>query len=222
MRGTGLVTRVLICANGTIDLGQLRDACAPGLTIEALNGGTDPKTVALVAAEHDADVVIIDTSLPDFDARSAFQQILQHKSVIRIIALSDSTLPKDIVKIIAAGAQACLSRYPRIGELKDAVETVINNRIYISQRLTDNESPGRDDSHSASRPTEPEMLTAREREILKLLADGHTSRQIGDKLGISEKTVESHRGNIKAKLRLGSIAELTKYAIKHQITSLGA
>jgi DNA-binding NarL/FixJ family response regulator len=192
------------------------------MAVDFAGRGCDLASIPDVSFENDPDVLILDTGLPGFDVKSTIQRILARYPNIRIVALSASSLPKDIVKLIAAGAQAYLPRCPKIGELKDAVETVISNRIYISQRLTDNESPGRDDSLSASRPTEPETLTAREREILKLLADGHTSRKIGGMLGISEKTVESHRGNIKAKLGIGSVAELTKYAIKHKITSLGA
>jgi len=214
------MTRILICANGAIDKAELAQACTPEFEAEILSEDCDVASIAGVAAGLAPDVLVLDTGLPGFNVRSTIQQILERSQNTRIVALSASSLPRDIVKLVAAGAQAYLPRFPKIGELRDALETVINNRIYISQRLTDNGSSGRDISSSHSGPAGPEALTPRERDILKLLTDGNTSRKIAAALGISEKTVESHRGNIKAKLGLSSVAELTKYAIRHKITTL--
>ena len=217
-----MTTRILICANGTVEGTKLQEICAPDIAVDIAVGDCDLTALPNTVCEVEPDVLILDTGLPGFNVKLTIQQILHQLPNTRIVALSASSRPRDIVKLIAAGAQAYLPRHPKIGELRDAVETVIGNRIYISQRLTDNGSPGRDDSHSTTRPSGPQALTARERDILKLLADGHTSRKIAQSLGISEKTVESHRGNIKAKLGLGSVAELTKYAIRNKITSLDA
>lgn len=219
-RGASLTTTILICADRTIDAAELQRTCTPDINAEVMIEDCNLAAVADVAANLSPDVLILDTGMSGFDVKSTIQHILKRSQKTRIVALAASSLPKDIVKLVAAGAQACLPRFPKIGELRDAVETVIGNRIYISQRLTDNGSFGRDDSSSNSGLAGPETLTARERDILKLLADGNTSRKIATALGISEKTVESHRGNIKAKLGLSSVAELTKYAIRHRITTL--
>lgn len=219
--GGTVATKILLCTNGTIDASELKQVFAP-LAVEVVSNGSDVAGIPGMASRVAPDVLVLDTGMPGFNVRSTIQQILEHSQKTRIVALSASSQPRDIVKLVAAGAQAYLPRFPKIGELRDAVETVIGNRIYISQRLTDNGSSGRDNGSVHSSPVEPETLTARERDILKLLADGNTSRKIAEMLGISEKTVESHRGNIKAKLGLSSVAELTKYAIRHKITTLDA
>jgi len=217
--GRATLTKILICADGAIDGAKLQELLAPEIAVDVMSEDCDLSDIPGHAVTFSPDVLILDTGLPGFDVRFTIQQILERSQNTRIVALSASSLPKDIVKLVAAGAQAYLPRFPKIGELRDAVETVIGNRIYISQRLTDNGSSGRDNS-SQTIPAGPETLTNRERDILKLLADGNTSRKIAEALGISEKTVESHRGNIKAKLGLSSVAELTKYAIRHKITTL--
>ena len=209
-------------AGDSIGVAELKSVLNADYEVEVIPGQSDLQDLSRLVAEQEPDLMILDTGLKGFDVRSTIQRILEGTPKTRIIALSDASAPKDVIKLIAAGAQAYLPRDPKIGELRDAVETVIGNRIYISQLLTDNGGPGREKAGSLSRPPSPETLTAREREVLKLLADGRTSRQTAGALGISEKTVESHRGNIKAKLGLSSVAELTKYAVRHKITSLGA
>lgn len=217
-----MATKILLCTGGTIDPDELKQTFAPDINAEIFSNGCDLTGVPSMASRIAPDVLVLDTGMPGFNVRSTIQQILEHSQNTRIVALSASSQPRDIVKLVAAGAQAYLPRFPKIGELRDAVETVIGNRIYISQRLTDNGSSGRDNTINHSSPAGPDTLTPRERDILRLLADGNTSRKIADYLGISEKTVESHRGNIKAKLGLSSVAELTKYAIRHKITTLDA
>ena len=211
---------ILTLAGDSLDSATLKDAFGPDHQVEMIHSQSDLHEAARLVADAEPDLLILDTSLKGFDAKSTIQRILEGKPNTKIVALSDPTAPKVIIKLIAAGAQACLPRHPKIGELRDAVDTVISNRIYISQRLTDNGSPGREKSPAASRHASPGALTARELDILKCLADGRTSRQTAEALGISEKTVETHRGNIKAKLGLNTVAELTKYAVRHKITSL--
>lgn len=147
-----MATRILICADRAVDGKALQETCSPELDVAVVAPETGHQSAAQLVGEMEPDILIVDTGLPDFNAKAAFQEILQQKPNIRIIALARAANYHDTTELIAAGAQAYLPRRPSIGELQDAVETVINNRIYISRRLTDTGGPGRDKSNSASLP----------------------------------------------------------------------
>jgi len=121
-----------------------------------------------------------------------------------------------IAGILKAGAYGYLLKDCASGELINAIKTVAANKKYISNRVSE---LFQDNIMAEKQGSLPE-LSVREKEILQLIAEGHSSKEIADMLFLSSKTVDAHRKNIMDKLDLHSIPELTKYALKSGLTSL--
>ncbi len=169
--------------------------------------------------ENDADVVIMDISMPDMNGIEATRRIQNEFPKCKIIALSVHTDNQYVAQMIKAGASGYLPKSSAFKELAEAVRTVMQNKTYLSPKVIDSvvkylQKPAQDDD------SEITLLTPREREVLQLLAEGKSTKEISATLHVSERTVEAHRQNIMSKLNMHSIAELTKYAISKGLTSL--
>jgi DNA-binding NarL/FixJ family response regulator len=190
----------------------------PGMKViaEAENGR---RTVKL-CRELKPDVVVIDIAMPDMNGIEATRQIVNESPNIKVIALSMHSNRKFVREMLSAGASGYLLKDSAFEELSKALDTVGNNQTYLSPEIADavvEDYLGyiENDYSAAS-----SVLRHREREVLQLIAEGKTTKQIASSLYISEKTVASHRKNITDKLSLYSTAELTKYAIREGLTSL--
>lgn len=187
---------------------------SPAYTViaEADNG----RQAVKLAAEKNPDIILMDVAMPDLNGIEAAKQILNINPGIRIIGLSMHSDKQFVSGMLAAGAYAYLLKDCDSGELMKAIDTVMHNQKYVSNKisgliLTDFIS-GLDDDECA--------LSLREREILQLIAEGKSSKQIGELLFVSSKTVDVHRKNIMDKLKLHTLPELTKYAIRSGLTGL--
>jgi DNA-binding NarL/FixJ family response regulator len=166
------------------------------------------------------DIVIMDIGMPGLNGIEATRQIISRVSGVKVVALSMHSEKRFVVEMLKAGASGYLLKDCAFEELVSAIRTVSTGQIYLSQRVTgfvvDHylRNPSRNCSSAYS------ILSAREREVLQLLAEGNTTKKIALLLKVSTKTVEAHRKQIMKKLGIESIAELTKYAIKEGITSL--
>ena len=183
---------------------------------EAENGR---KTVRL-CRELKPDVVIIDIAMPDLNGIEATRQIVNELPGIKVIALSMYSDSKFVREMLHAGASGYLLKNSAFEELCEALDTVSNKKTYLSSEITktvvnDYRGYTKTDNHATS-----SVLTNREREVLQLIAEGKTTKQIASSLYISEKTITGHRKQIMDKLSFKSIAELTKYAIREGLTSL--
>lgn len=164
------------------------------------------------------DVVIMDISMPDLNGIEATRQILNEFPAIKIVALSVHTDNQYVAQMIRAGAAGYLPKSSAFREIALAVRTVMNGKNYLSPKVVDSVVKYLQATSDAS--AVDTLLTPREREVLQLLAEGKSTKEISSALNISERTVEAHRQNLMSKLNLHSIAELTKYAISHGLTSL--
>jgi DNA-binding NarL/FixJ family response regulator len=164
------------------------------------------------------DVVIMDVTMKGLNGIEATRLILKERPRTKIMALSIHTDPRYVAAMFAAGAVGYLTKDSAAGELMEAIDTISRHRQFIGRALRP-----KDDSTSHRRPGSSlpaEALSPREREVLQLLAEGHTSKEIGARLGIALPTVETHRKQIMAKLGLRTVAELTKFAVREGLTSL--
>lgn len=176
----------------------------------------DGREAVKLCKELKPNVVIMDVSMPGLNGVEATQQIVQDNPDIKIIALSMHSNKRFITGMFKAGAYGYLLKDSDSDELITAINTVARNQKYVSQRISSiilNE-------FMTSLPEEVSSLSSREKEILQLIAEGKSSKDIGEILFVSSKTVDAHRKNIMDKLELRTLPELTKYAIKSGLTSL--
>jgi len=171
--------------------------------------------------EMKPDVVVMDVAMPDLNGIEATRQIITECPNTKVLALSMHSDKHYAAGMLGAGASGYVLKDCAFDELADAIRRIAGGSSYLSpeiegvvlrdyvERLS---GQGGDSAFS--------VLTDREREVLQLVAEGHTTKQIAEDLHVSVKTVESHRQNIMDKLEIRSIAELTKYAIREGLTSL--
>jgi two-component system response regulator NreC len=166
------------------------------------------------------DVVIMDVTMADLNGIEATRQIHKGQSQIKLIALSMHSDRRFVAGMLEAGASGYLLKDCAFEELALAIQGVMSDRIYLSPEISD--IVIREYVHKLSpKPSSAYAnLTAREREVLQLLAEGKSTKQIAVSLNVSIKTIESHRSRIMDKLNIHSIAELTKYALREGLTSL--
>jgi len=165
------------------------------------------------------DMIILDVSMPNLRGIEAIPEIRRIRPNVKVLMLTMHKEEDYLYQAISAGANGYLLKDDAEKELFSAIEHIKNGKIYISPSLADQSMQnwarlrrGEDDSHTS------ESLTVREREILKLIAEGKSNKEIGDLLYISVRTVERHRANMMSKLNIRKTAELVQYALrKHYI-----
>ena len=162
------------------------------------------------------DLIILDISMPNLRGLEAIHEIKMDHPKVKILVLTMHKDKEYLHQALTAGAEGYLLKEDADTELFSAIDRVQQGKIYVSPKLSEGLTEDwikitRGD-HTVS--LEPEQLTTREREVLKLIAEGKSSKEIGDVLFISARTVERHRANIMEKLNLKNIADLIKYAIQ--------
>jgi two-component system response regulator NreC len=200
----------------------LRSLLSAEPDIKVVGEADNGRAVIRLVQELSPQVVIMDISMPDLNGIEATRQILSDSSGVKVIALSMHSDSLFVLNMFKAGASGYLLKDCALEELVKAVRTVMNRKIYLSPSISDivikdfviGWSP--EDSSSSAYS----ILTAREREVLQLMAEGKTTNQIAESLCISVKTVEAHRKQLMTKLDIHSVAELTKYAIRQGLTTL--
>ena len=162
--------------------------------------------------KHQPDLVFLDISMPKLRGIEVIKYVRRLSPKTKIIVLSMHNKEKYIQEAIQSGAEAYLLKESAIHELQQAVECVLSGGTYTSAQISQQLFNTLEQNNN--------KLTERERHILKLLAEGHSTKKIAELLFISPKTVETHRHRINRKLQVGSIAELVKYAIREELIVL--
>jgi DNA-binding NarL/FixJ family response regulator len=175
--------------------------------------GSGREAIALAESTR-LDLLVLDVSLPDMDGIEVARTLRKTRPTLSILALSIHEEPHVVREMLQAGADGYVVKSATLGELVQAVRVLNQGRMYLSPSIT-RHAVARDAGLLAG----VAQLSAREREVLVLIANGHQSRVIALKLGIKKGTVEVHRRNIMTKLGLHTIAELTKYAVREGLTS---
>ncbi|MFH1570332.1 MAG: response regulator transcription factor [Gemmatimonadota bacterium] len=193
----------------------------PDMTVVA--EAEDGRTAVQLARAEEPDVAILDIGMPELNGIDATAQIRAAVPRTRVIALSMHSDRRFVAGALRAGASGYLLKDCAFEELTRAIHTVVANQTYLSPAIAGTVVEGyvRGSASTAAEANPPVELTAREREILQLIAEGCSTREIAGRLFVSDKTVETHRRNIMEKLDLHSIADLTRYAIRIGLTPLG-
>ena len=161
------------------------------------------------------DMIILDVSMPNLRGIEAIPEIRRVRQNIKVLVLTMHNEEEYLYQAISAGADGYLLKEDAEKELFSAIESIRNGRIYISPSLADQSMQNwarmrrGEDSYQEKQP-----LTIRQREILKLIAEGKSNKEIGDLLCISVRTVERHRANMMSKLNVRKTAELVQYALR--------
>ncbi|HAR62062.1 MAG: DNA-binding response regulator [Candidatus Margulisiibacteriota bacterium] len=188
--------------------------------MEVISEAENGRSAVDLAAKLKPNLVIMDASMADLNGIEATRQIIANSPAIKVLGLSMYSDRRFVTGMLSAGASGYILKDCAFEELITAIHTVFANQIYLSPGITTiviKDYVGR-----LSAPEDPEspVLTTREREVLQLLAEGKTTKQIATLLYVSTKTIETYRQQIMKKLNIHSVAELTKYAIREGLTSL--
>jgi DNA-binding NarL/FixJ family response regulator len=167
------------------------------------------------ALELKPDVIILDLALPELNGVEITRQVRRVLSApILIVTMHDADYL--VREALEAGANGYVLKADAGRTLKDAVHTILSHERFFSERVRDSANLTRSGGQTESE-RRAERLTAREREVLRLLAEGQANKEIASVLGITTKTAETHRARIMAKLEMHSITELVRYAIRNRI-----
>jgi two-component system, NarL family, response regulator NreC len=211
--------RIIIADDHTIVRHGLTKLLQQEKDVEIVAQAQNGHSTLELARELSPDVIVMDVGMPDLNGIDATQQILRENPNIKILALSMHSGRKFVVAMLKAGASGYLLKDCALEELTTALQTIMSGKVYLSPTITDIVV----DSY-VRQPSEPEqsafsVLSQREREVLQLMAEGNTTKQIALRLHISPKTVEGHRLRLMSKLNIDNVAQLTKYAIQEGLTS---
>jgi DNA-binding NarL/FixJ family response regulator len=166
------------------------------------------------------DVIVMDIGMKDLNGIETTRQIMAHNSRAKVIALSTHSSEPYVISMLEAGASGYVLKDAAVDEMRRAIRVVAGGRHYLSPEIAGTVVASRLRGPAEEGASTSAVLAPRERQILQLLAEGHTSSEIARQLHIATTTVDSHRRNIMRKLDLHSVAELTKYAIRECLTSL--
>ncbi len=208
--------RILIADDHTI----LRDGVRSLLNVvpnfEVIGEVDNGKDAILSAGQLKPNVIISDLSMPGTNGTEAIQRINSRYPEIKILVLTVHNSAEYIHAALKAGASGYLLKDDTSEELINAINNILAGKIHLSPSICGNVVMGYlADQDNQIKSTSAEQLTTREREIIKLIAEGYRNKDAAEYLSISLKTVEKHRSNMMKKLDLHSTSSITSYAIKN-------
>jgi len=188
----------------------------PGIRIvgEASNGD---ELIDLISHQP-VDIACVDIGMPGMNGIEATRRLLAIRPHVRVIGLSAFSDRQFVLDLLNAGATGYVTKAEAGEELLRAIHTVQQSKTYLCPDVAATVTNALLDN--APKDISAPRITARERQVLQLIAEGYTSTRIADRLHLASSTVEVHRRNIMRKLDLHSVAELTKYAIRSGITTV--
>jgi DNA-binding NarL/FixJ family response regulator len=221
MRG-GRRTRVLVADDHTIVRQGLKAILEAEPDMQVVGEAADGREAVRKALHLEPDVVVMDVSMPRMNGVEATGRIVGGNGRIRVLALSMYSNEEYVGSLLDAGARGYLLKESAAADLVAAIRAVRAGRTYLHPSLGRGAAGGpAGRSRPGARALRQEILTAREREVLQLIAEGNTNKEIAGQLMLSVKTIENHRTRIMGKLEIHNTAGLTRYAISRGMVSAG-
>jgi DNA-binding NarL/FixJ family response regulator len=215
-----MTIRIVIADDHKIVRNGLRSLIEKELDIEVIAEADNGRSVVRIATELAPEVVVMDIAMPDLNGIEATRQIINALPRTKVIALSMHADKRYVMEMLKAGASGYILKDNAYEELASAIRTAMRNRTYLSPQVAETVIGDYVKLAMTANDSAFSLLSAREREVLQLFAEGKSTAQIAESLYLSVKTVETYRQHIMEKLNIRSIAELTKYAIREGLTSL--
>ena len=191
---------------------------------EVCGEAKDGRESVELAAATKPDVVLLDIGMPNLNGLEAARQILATSPEVSILILTMHDSDNVVREVLRAGARGYLLKSDAGRDLVAAVEALQGQRTFfttrVSQMVLDGYLHREKNGHNVKRDESTEVLTSREREVIQLLAEGKTSKEVAVALNLSVKTAETHRTNLMRKLGLHSVADLTRYAVRNGIVQV--
>jgi DNA-binding NarL/FixJ family response regulator len=214
------MTSILLADDHQIVRQGLRSLLERNQDMRVVGEASDGRTAVRMTQELSPDVVIMDVGMPDLNGIEATRQLLHDDASTKVVALSMHSDRRFIGEMLKAGAKGYLLKDGAFEELAGAVRSVVAGKMYLSPRITDVVVDDYLRNVPGAEPSVFAKLTPREREVLQLMAEGRSTKEIAMDLKVSVKTIETHRRQVMEKLDIHSVAELTKYAIREGLTNL--
>jgi len=205
--------RVLLADDHTLVRAGLRGLLEGIAGVEVVGEAEDGHEVVRLAGELHPDVVLLDIGMPGLNGLDAAAQLVKMDDRMRVLILSMHNAEEYVLRALRAGCAGYLLKRSAVSELEIAVRAVARGETYLSPRVSKqivDDYVGR--TRGSADPLE--ALTPRQREILQLVAEGHTSKEIAERLQLSFKTVEAHRAQIMERLNLQDVTGLVRFAVR--------
>ena len=212
---------VLLVEDHTLVRSGIRSLLEGSSEVRVVGEAGDGRRALELCRQLEPEVVLTDVEMRELNGIETTRQIHASHPGIKVIMLSMYSDPQYVFESLRAGALGYVLKDAAFTELLTAIRTVVSGRRYLSPPLADLVMDDYVRRANGQQPmSDLDKLSAREREVLQLVAEGHSSAQVAAMLHISVRTVDTHRFNVMQKLSIHSIAGLTKFAIAHGLTSI--
>lgn len=215
-----MAIRIMLADDHKMIRDGLRALIEKHQNMEVIGEAADGQAAVQTVRKLSPDIVVIDIGMPELNGIEATRRITALKCGPKVIGLSMHADRRYVSQMLKAGASGYILKDSAFEELVQAIETVAKGKTYLSPQIagtvvTEFKRTARDDDGTVFT-----LLTEREREVLQQISEGCSTKETASSLGVSVKTIETHRRQIMEKLNLHSVAELTKYAVKEGLTEL--
>lgn len=219
-RETGMAIKVLVADNHRLVREAICSLLRNEFDMDVVGQAEDGRVAVQLARELRPDIVVIETSMPNLNGIEATRQIVHELPQVKVLALSACSDKRSVCEMLKAGASGYLPKHCAFQELVSAIQNVVANRTYLSSHISG--LVVEEYLHSASEQgkSTSSALTNREHEVLRLIAEGNSTKLIARELSVSPKTIQWHRSQLMKKLSIESVAELVKYAITEGLTTV--
>jgi two-component system response regulator NreC len=212
--------RILLAEDHAILREGIRSLLASGPDLEVVGEAEDGLSAVTQTKQLQPDLALVDLSLPLMNGTEAIRQIKQRAPATKVIVLTVHKSDEHVRAALDAGAAGYVLKDDHYEDLMAAIRSVVAGGTYLSPKICGRVVSGYLGQASAQGPGVPwDTLTDREREVVKLVAEGYKNREIAGHLCVSLKTVEKHRANVMRKLDLHSVAALTAYAFENGLVA---
>ncbi|MEE8583468.1 MAG: response regulator transcription factor [Acidobacteriota bacterium] len=211
--------RILLVDDHEVFLDGLRALLDRQPDMEVVGDAKGGRRAVRLARQTLPQVVVMDASMPGLNGFEATRQIVAEVPEVKVLCLSMHSEERFVLAMLDAGASGYLLKECALEELVRAVRSVAANQVYLSPGIAGIVVEACRAGQHQDRASAFSLLTAREREVLQLIAEGHATKEIAAQLYLSVKTIGTHREHLMDKLKIHSVAGLTKYAIRQELTS---